>query len=102
MLKERCGLILESGLLEIENIAPDPYNFFAMPESVMHHSGIIGTWHTHPNTDPNLSVDDYRFFTNYPELNHFVIGNHETWRYYVQDGTLLVSHYEDHLLTRLS
>lgn len=102
MLNERCGLILESGeLIEIENIHPDPTKYLAMPSSVMDRDGIIGTWHTHPNTSPNLSVEDYHWFTSYPELNHYIVGNFETWRYYVENGALLVSHHEDHLLTRL-
>lgn len=88
-------------LVEIENLHPQPEHFLLIPEAEMHRDGIIGTWHTHPNTSPNLSVEDYEWFTNYPHLNHFIVGNFETWRYYVEDGALLVDHYADHLLTRL-
>lgn len=102
MLNERCGLILEGEVfIEIENIHPEPARFLMFEEQEMRRDGIIGTWHTHPNTSPNLSVEDYRWFTSYPELNHFIISTFETWRYYVENGALLVSHNEDHLLTRI-
>lgn len=102
MSNERCGLILEGNILvEIENIHPDPENFVMMPEAEMHQSGIIGTWHTHPNTSPNLSLEDYKWFSDYPDLNHYIVGKFETWRYYVENNALLVDHYADHLLPRL-
>lgn len=102
MLKERCGLILEGEILvEVENIHPDPENFLMMPESEMHRDGIIGTWHTHPNTTPNLSIEDYKWFESYPHLKHHIVGKFETWVYYVENGALLVDHNADHLLPRL-
>ena len=102
MSRERCGLILEGNtFVEIENIHPDPDNFLMFAEEEMHRGGIIGTWHTHPNSTPNLSVEDFHWFTKYPELDHYIIGNFETWKYYVENGALLVDHYGDHLLSRL-
>lgn len=77
--EERCGLILKDGsIAEIENIAEDRTLGYRMnPAAVialLDHT--VGTWHTHPDTDPNLSGADYSSFLDWPDLEHSIIG----WR----------------------
>lgn len=94
-VEERCGLELRNGtLIEIANVAEDPIAGYLMePEAVMAllQSGeVIGTWHTHPGADPNLSGDDYKGFLMWPDLEHSIIGVRKgvttVVRYRVEDG----------------
>lgn len=102
MQKERCGIILKGfQFIEVPNIAPDPYNFCAWETHHLSATDIIGTWHTHPNTTPNLSCEDYRLFSRYPYLKHYIIAEKETWSFFMEDGVLLCNHNEDDCSTRL-
>lgn len=76
---ERCGLILKRGkTVEITNVAAEPETSFEMsPDEIFPYvkkGNIIGTWHTHPQSDPNLSGDDYYGFLCWPDLFHVIIG----------------------------
>lgn len=93
---ERCGLILEDGsLVEIENIAEDKANSYRMnPEGVLNFvDHMTGTWHTHPDTDPNLSGEDYAGFLAWPNLDHFIIGRRNgevvVLKYQVKEGLVI-------------
>lgn len=69
---ERCGLIHADGtIVETINISPTPENNF---EFEMHHfeRDVIATWHSHPTTSANLSIDDFWFFKSWPDLTHFI------------------------------
>jgi len=87
---ERCGLVLTDGsIVEIENVAEDKTNSYKMrPSGVVPFldKGLIaGTWHTHPDTDPNLSGEDYSGFLSWPDFEHSIIGR--------VDGQVVVQNY---------
>ena len=94
--EERCGLILKDGsIVEIENVAEDKVNSYRMnPVGVLPFvDDLAGTWHTHPEGDPNLSGEDYSGFLAWPELEHSIIGHRNgqvvVTRYRVQDGLVV-------------
>ena len=71
--QERCGLITKGGkLVEIDNIHDTPELGYRMdPKQVLAHlDDAIATWHTHPDSDPNLSQEDYAGFSQWPRLKH--------------------------------
>lgn len=87
---ERCGVILEDGtILELDNVHPTPKYAFSMDAAFLNDSEVAATWHTHPITGPNLSVDDYRSFKMYPDLKHYIVAASEIWCFAVVNGTLL-------------
>lgn len=95
--RERCGFVLDDGsVVELPNVAADPANSYEIdPESAVEYlrgGRVRGTWHTHPDTDPNLSGADHDGFAGWPELDHYIIGRRQ--------GTVVVRHYrfEDGLL----
>lgn len=76
---ERCGLVMKTGeVLELHNISEDPKTSFRMdPKALIKHADdAVATWHTHPDSDPNLSERDYAGFLNWPSLEHYIVG----WR----------------------
>lgn len=88
---ERCGVILDTGeIREVLNVHPEPHNHFAMPEEEVSLPSVAATWHTHPRTGPNLSIADYRAFTRFPALKHYIIARGEIWCYYMADDILLL------------
>ena len=61
---ERCGIITAEGeIVEKTNRAADPARFFEF--SIEDLEGAVATWHTHPKSSANLSIDDYRFFQSW-------------------------------------
>ncbi len=76
--EERCGFVLEDGtLVEISNVHSEPTKGFRMdPFELLQHldDPLVGTWHTHPDGDPNLSQEDYAGFLNWPHLKHYIVG----------------------------
>lgn len=92
--EERVGFVLKSGeIVEVMNICEKPEEGFKV-------SGIDllrltphaqATWHTHPKADSNLSTDDWHAFLNYPELEHYIIGNDGLTKYVVENGAVLVA-----------
>lgn len=75
--EERCGLVLKNGtIVEIENVADDKTNSYRMnPKGVLPFlDQLAETWHTHPDSDPNLSGEDYSGFLAWPDLVHNIIG----------------------------
>jgi proteasome lid subunit RPN8/RPN11 len=89
--QERCGLVLRDGsTVEITNVAKDPVISFEMdPVEVLPYlteDQVAGTWHTHPQSDPHLSGEDYSGFLGWPDLKHHVIG--------VTNGKTVVKTYE--------
>jgi len=95
--EERCGLILKDGQsIECDNIHPEPEKGFEIdPEVILEHlSDLKGTWHTHPKQDSKLSGEDHLCFTQWPDLDHFVLGNEGTTLYKVQEGAVInVDHF---------
>ncbi len=91
--RERCGLILENGaVVELENIHPNPLEAFEFDrKDFERYTGAVATWHTHPRTCGNLSVEDYFLFLQLPRLWHYIVGAHEDLRcYQVTEGRVLL------------
>jgi proteasome lid subunit RPN8/RPN11 len=95
-VEERCGLLLDDDtVVEVKNIAEDPVNSYKMdPLSVLPLlDRVRGTWHTHPDSDPNLSGDDYSGFLAWPDLEHLIIGRRNgqivSLRYRVENGLVI-------------
>jgi proteasome lid subunit RPN8/RPN11 len=83
---ERCGVInTHHEILEVPNRSKNPEFTFAFDEEVLEDRP-IATWHTHPETPANLSIEDYRFFQCWPEMLHFIIGGDEVRCYQVHNG----------------
>ena len=96
---ERCGIILDSGeAVEVKNIHPDPENCFQIAVEELDRNDVVGTFHTHPSTGPNLSVADYWAFRSYPDLRHYIVSKSGLWCFKVSDGTLC--RYENPTLPR--
>lgn len=77
---ERCGVILADGqIVERENLASDPANHFQFRLEDL--EGAVATWHTHPKSTGNLSIDDYYFFKSWPSQTHFIISFDGIWCY---------------------
>lgn len=85
---EQCGLILnDNSIVPLRNIHPDPWhNFQIDPKELEEHRlNIQATWHTHPKTTANLSVEDYRLFQQLPAWYHYIVSRDEVRCYYVTD-----------------
>lgn len=84
---EHCGFVLRDGsVVEVLNMHESPQDGFRIsPEDILKHEAtIIATWHTHPHTSGNLSVEDYRCFLNWPEWFHYICDRSKLHCYYVQ------------------
>lgn len=76
-LEERCGLVMADGsVIDVTNVSGTPELGFRMDaqELLDNVDRAISTWHTHPDTDPNLSEEDYAGFLQWPKLSHFIVG----------------------------
>ena len=76
-IDERCGFVLDDGsIVEIANVSETPAASFKMdPVQVLEHlDRVKETWHTHPDTDPNLSGEDHSGFLAWPDMVHSIIG----------------------------
>lgn len=90
--KERCGLILKgSKIVELENIAPEPEKGFEISSNdiIKYEDEMVGSWHTHPDHDSNLSEKDYLGFLMWPNLKHYIIGTNGVSSYIVKDGIVI-------------
>lgn len=91
---ERCGIILDSGeIIELPNTHASPTTHFSFDTSYFKHPNVVASWHTHPSTGPNLSVDDYLAFLGHPEVFHYIVGGGKVWGFYIKDKRVL--RYED-------
>ena len=75
--QEKCGLILLDGtIIEVENVHPEPERGFKIPAAKLaeYDDDLYGTWHTHPRDTANLSEEDYKGFSQWADLRHFIIG----------------------------
>lgn len=88
------GFVLNDGtVIECENISSTPEESFqvAAEEIIKYCDDATATWHTHPNSDNNLSAGDYETFMSWPNLAHYIIGTNGVREYYVKDGELLIA-----------
>lgn len=96
---ERCGFILKDGsVVEFENKHPQPSLAFFIEESEFEkYAGKIATvWHTHPDSNVNLSVADYHAFLAKPELLHMIIGRKNLAVYSVSEGVVYIRSHHGH------
>lgn len=97
---ELCGVIYEDGtVVSLPNIHPNPRDNFAMSVEPLQDPKVIATWHTHPRTSANLSVEDYRAFVQFPRLRHYVVAATEIWCYRMAGDILVLD--DNYLSTRL-
>lgn len=92
-------MIRDGQPVEMQNRAPDPLNHFEFQLEDL--DGAEATWHTHPQTSANLSIEDYWFFTSWPLLLHFVISEEEVRCYVSRDGHVFCIAEENDLPPRL-
>lgn len=91
---ERVGFILKDGtIVECQNISNSPSDSFEVTaESIIEHADqAVATWHTHPKSDNNLSMNDYHMFVSWPELRHYILGTNGCREYYVENGDVLIA-----------
>lgn len=91
---ERVGFILKTGeIVEVENICEDPTEGFDVKGAdILKYTPVAAaTWHTHPDVDSNLSANDWHTFLNWPELEHYIIGNDGVTKFVVVDGDVLIA-----------
>lgn len=80
------------GPVECKNVCENPDQGFELSfEDLMKldNQDSIGTFHTHPKQDANLSYEDYESFLGYPRLTHFIIGKDGVKSYKVIEGKLI-------------
>lgn len=90
---ERVGFILKTGeIVEVDNVCDEPEDGFDVRgEDLLRYLPIAtASWHTHPGTSSNLSVNDYETFLNHPNLDHFIIGDDGITKYVVRDGVVII------------
>lgn len=91
---ERVGFILAGDdLIEVPNISPSPQNsFMVRGEDILKYAidgPAVATWHTHPQKDANLTVQDHEMFMNYPTLKHYIVGTDGVRSYSVAKGKIV-------------
>lgn len=92
--REACGFILKSGeLVQVPNVAEDPYKDFMVSEADLeaYEADAIASWHTHPRTGCNLSVQDYATFLCFDDWDHYIFDGHRLAKYSVVEGHVLLS-----------
>jgi proteasome lid subunit RPN8/RPN11 len=91
--KERVGFILRSGeIVECKNICPDPENGFEISGKdilAYDNDDTVASWHTHPDKDANLSVEDHKTFLLWPHLVHYIVGTDGVRGYAVKSGKVV-------------
>ncbi|CCV12925.1 hypothetical protein [Mesorhizobium sp. STM 4661] len=90
---EHVGFVLKSGkVIEVENICKNPQEGFDVKgeDIALYALTAQATWHTHPKADYNLSANDFNTYLNWPELDHYIIGDNGIRKYIVEDGEVLI------------
>lgn len=90
---ERVGLILRNGdIIEVENVCDQPEEGFEVSPAdlIKYGDDIVGTWHTHPGANANLSMNDYETYLAWPHLEHYIIGSNGVAKYIVVNGDVLL------------
>jgi len=95
-VEERCGFILNDRLIvHVKNVAEDKSAGYEMDptEALEYLDEATATWHTHPDTDPNLSGEDYSGFLSWPDMEHVIIGRRAgkvvVARYKIENGLVI-------------
>lgn len=90
---EHVGFILPRGkVVEVENVSDSPATSFDVSgeDLLTYESTAIASWHTHPNSDSNLSMGDMETFLNWPHLDHYIVGQDGITKFIVVDGEVLI------------
>jgi proteasome lid subunit RPN8/RPN11 len=90
---EHVGFILPHGkLVEVENTSANPAESFDVSgeDIIKYEQTAVASWHTHPGDNSNLSVGDMETFLNWPEWDHYIVGNDGITKYIVRDGEVLI------------
>ena len=81
-------------IIELTNQCDIPEEGFILsPEDILEHFlgiGTVASWHTHPGDTNVLSVGDFEAFTNYPDIDHYVIGSNGVQKYQVSESGALL------------
>ncbi len=89
---ERVGFVLDDGsVVEVENEAPEPATSFDIcTEDLITFGDRAGaTFHTHPGSSSNLSVEDHIAFTSWPDLIHNIVGSDGLSSYKIDGGKVV-------------
>ena len=90
---ELCGVILkDQTVIHVENKSANPYSTFEISEDDIQKTGLENIeifWHSHPNNDENLSLQDYRSFLQYPHHKHRIYTENGFAEYYVRRGFVM-------------
>ncbi len=98
---ERVGFVLRDGaVVEVPNRCHDPENGFDVSPTdlLKYEDDVTASWHTHPGCSSNLSEADRQSFLNYPDWDHYIIGDDGVARYAVHSGIVVLA--QAHLLPR--
>lgn len=91
--REHCGFITEYCVVEVNNCAVDPENHFEISEDdvEIYLDTAVATWHSHPKSSANLSMEDYSLFSEIRDCRHVIVSPDEIWVYYTTpEGMVLV------------
>ena len=84
--EELCGYIDNSGVShQLINLAQDPKKSFSFDKNLIPDNAEI-LWHSHPNNNCNLSVEDYLTFLKFPNHVHRIYGKTRYIEYYVRNN----------------
>lgn len=90
---ELCGFILkDQTVVQVENKSATPHSTFEISEEDIQKTGLENIeifWHSHPNKDINLSLQDYRSFLQYPHHKHRIYTENGFAEYYVRRGFVM-------------
>jgi len=91
--EESCGFVLPEGIVSVKNRSKKPYDEFEMSEKdiIKFEDKAIGTWHTHPKSNCNLSVADYLCFLAFPEWAHYIYDGDHLAKYTVRGDVVILN-----------
>lgn len=91
---ERVGFVLHDGTaVEVDNVSDEPHQGFVVSteDLLKYELSARATWHTHPGSSSNLSVEDSVAFKSWPQLEHYVIGSDGIRHFKVDGGVVVVA-----------
>ncbi|WP_273860753.1 hypothetical protein [Photobacterium sp. GSS17] len=82
--REHCGFITEYCVVEVSNCAIDPKTHFEISEDdvELYLDAAVATWHSHPESSANLSLEDHALFAEIRDCRHIIVSPTEIWVYY--------------------
>lgn len=89
---ERGGFVLADGkVVECKNIAADPTSTYQMSDTDLckYADDAVAIWHTHPDDETLLSVDDHNCFVQWPGY-YFGLISEKGVRWFTTKGKALI------------